>query len=636
MADVFISYKAEDRRRVKPLVEALQAEGFSVWWDAQIGGGDEWRRSIEQQLDGAKCVLVVWSKRSTGPEGRFVRDEASRAMERGVYLPARIDTVRLPLGFGETQALQLAGWRGNRDDDRFQAVLAAVEAVVEGKPRDIGQQRHFEAATSRRAMLAGTGVAAAAVAGVGAWFLFKPASAEASGSIAVLPFANLSSDPGQTYFSDGLTEELRSALSRAGLQVVGRTSSEAVKNADAETAARKLRVANILTGSVRRSPDTIRVSAQLVKGSDGLERWSQDYDRKPGDALTIQSDIAQNVAQALSVALGRSVKAALTAGGTSNAAAQDLYLKAREQLRTGDSEAVYRNAIGLLNSAITLDPKFADAYAWKSLAINYMTGSIAGAPSFDAGYAEAAGIAKQAIALAPNVSAGHVALATAYEFQLKLADALTEYRTAQSLSDVDIANQLHYVIFLTRIGAFGAALDIVRQVQQRDPLNSIAFARAGYVLAYSRRYAEAIDPLRKAIQLAPTISRTHSTVALCLMQLGRTAEAEAEYRKAAPDEIYRLTGEAILFARQGNSEASDRAVERARQIFGDTASYQYAEIYAQRGDKERAFAALDRAWAIHDPGLTTLRVDFFLDPLRSDPRFVALEKRLDFPPASAA
>jgi Flp pilus assembly protein TadD len=173
-------------------------------------------------------------------------------------------------------------------------------------------------------------------------------------------------------------------------------------------------------------------------------------------------------------------------------------------------------------------------------------------------------------------------------------------------------------------------------VQQRDPLNSIAFARAGYVLAYSRRYAEAIDPLRKAIQLAPTISRTHSTVALCLMQLGRTAEAEAEYRKAAPDEIYRLTGEAILFARQGNSEASDRAVERARQIFGDTASYQYAEIYAQRGDKERAFAALDRAWAIHDPGLTTLRVDFFLDPLRSDPRFVALEKRLDFPPASAA
>ena len=636
MSDVFVSYKAEDRRRVQPLVTALEANGLTVWWDAQIGGGDEWRRSIERELDSAKCVLVVWSKRSTAPEGRFVRDEGSRAMERGVYLPVRIDNVRLPLGFGETQALSLSGWRGKTDDPRFQAVLGAVRAIVAGKPHESGHRHVGQPDVSRRGVLAGGAVAAVAAAGVGGWFLLKPGAAEAASSIAVLPFANLSSDPGQAYFSDGLTEELRSALSRAGLQVVGRTSSEAVKSADAETAARKLGVANILTGSVRRSPSTIRISAQLIKGSDGLERWSQDYDRKPGDELTIQSDIAQNVAQALSVALGQAQKAAIPVGGTTNAAAQDLYLKGRELLRISDSDATYRNAIGLFNSATTLDPKFADAYAWKSLAINYMTGSIAGAPSFDSGYAQAEDLAKQAIALAPHLSAGHVALATAYEFQLKLPQALQEYRTAQSLHDVDIANQLHYVIFLTRIGAFGAALDIVRNVQQRDPLNSVAFGRAGYVFAYARHYADAIAPLRQAIQLAPTVSRSHSTLGLCLMQLGRNAEAEAEYRKAAPDEIYRLVGESILFARQGNSTASDQIVDRARKIFGDTASYQYAEIHAQRGDKERAFAALDRAWAIHDPGLTTMRVDFLLDPIRSDPRFVALEKRLNFPPASAA
>jgi TolB-like protein len=636
MSDVFVSYKAEDRRRVKPLVQALQADGFSVWWDEQIGGGDEWRRSIERELDAAKCVLVVWSKRSSGPEGRFVRDEASRAMERGVYLPVRIDNIRLPLGFGETQALSLTGWRGSGEDERVRAVIAAVRAIVAGKPHEGGHSRTFDHDVSRRGVLAGGAAAAAAIAGIGGWFLLRPASAEASGSIAVLPFANLSTDPGQAYFSDGLAEELRSALARAGLQVVGRTSSEAVGKADAETAAKKLGVANILTGSVRRSPETIRVSAQLVKGSDGLERWSQDYDRRPGDALTIQSDIAQNVAQALSVALGTAAKAALAVGGTSNAAAQDLYLKAREQLKAGDSEAVYRTAIGLLDSAIAVDPKFADAYAWKSLALNYMTGSIANAPGFDAGYAQAANIARQSIALAPNLALGHVALATAYEFQLKLPDASAEYRTAQSLPDVDIGNQLHYVIFLTRLGAPAAALDIVHQVQKRDPLNPIAFGREGYVLGYSRRYAEAISPLQRAIQLAPTISRNHSTLGLCLMQLGRNAEAEAEYRKAAPDEIYRLTGEAILFAREGNNAASDAAVERARQIFGDAASYQYAEIYAQRGDKERALAALDHALAIHDPGLTTLRVDFFLDPLRSDPRFAALEQKLNFPPASAA
>src|SRR4051812_30389348 len=404
-----------------------------------------------------------------------------------------------------------------------------------------------------------------------------------------------------------------------------------MKNADAETAANKLGVANILTGSVRRSSSTIRVSAQLIKGSNGLERWSQNYDRKPGDELTIQSDIAENVAQALSVALGRAAKASLAVGGTTSAAAQDLYLKARAQLRNEDSEASYRQAIGLLDSAITLDPKFAEAFAWKSLAINYMTGSIATGPGFDAGYAEAANVARQAIAPAPGLTAGHMALAPAFELQLNLPGALDEYRKANALPDADVSSVLQQVIFLARIGAFAAALDLARQSQRRDPLNPIAFSREAYALTYSRRYAEAIRPIRRAMQLAPTISRSHTLLALCLMQLGRSAEAEAEYRKASSDDIYRMTGEAILFHRQGNRAASDQALQRAQRVFGDSASYQYAEVQAQRGDKERAFAALDRAWAIHDPGLTTLLVDPFLDPLRGDPRFAALQQKLNFP-----
>jgi hypothetical protein len=113
MADVFVSYKAEDRRRVKPLVETLQAEGFSVWWDEQIGGGAAWRQAIEAELNAAKCVIVIWSNRSAGPEGTFVQDEATRAQQRHVYVPVLIDKVHLPLGFGETQALALNGWRGD-------------------------------------------------------------------------------------------------------------------------------------------------------------------------------------------------------------------------------------------------------------------------------------------------------------------------------------------------------------------------------------------------------------------------------------------------------------------------------------------------------------------------------------------
>jgi serine/threonine-protein kinase len=151
------------------------------------------------------------------------------------------------------------------------------------------------------------------------------------------------------------------------------------------------------------------------------------------------------------------------------------------------------------------------------------------------------------------------------------------------------------------------------------------------VLASSRHYAEAIPPLQKAIQLAPNVSRARTTLGQVLTLLGRFPEAEAEFRQAPPNDIYRLAGEAILFAKQGNRAASDQALAHATQVFGDQASYQYAEIYAQRGDKERAFAWLDRAWTIHDPGLTNLRVDAWLDPIRSDPRFDALLRKMNFP-----
>src|SRR5688572_4196817 len=114
MADVFISYKAEDRRRVQPLVAALEADGLSVWWDARIGSGTGWRESIQEHLDQARCVLVIWSKRSVGRQGSFVHDEATRAQRRGIYLPVRIDRVEPPLGFGEIQARSLTGWKGDR------------------------------------------------------------------------------------------------------------------------------------------------------------------------------------------------------------------------------------------------------------------------------------------------------------------------------------------------------------------------------------------------------------------------------------------------------------------------------------------------------------------------------------------
>lgn len=336
--DVFLSYKAEDRARLKPLVEALEADGFTVWWDAQIGGGTNWHEDIEQHLDAAKCVLVAWSKRSVGHDGHFVRDEARRAQRRDVYVPVCLDPVDPPLGFGEIQALSLKGWKGDRDDPRFQAVADAVRSHISGEAGAHPHVDFHEARVSRRTAVAGGAVVAAAVGGIGAWELLRPSPASAT--IAVLPFENLSGNPAQAYFADGIADEIRSALGRlGGLTVIGSASSQAVRNDDAKTAAKKLEVANILTGNVRQSPSTIRITAELIDGRTGADRWSQDYDRSPGDSIEIQSDIAANVAQALSVALGQAGRAALKIGGTGNAQAQDLLLQATAARDRDDKES---------------------------------------------------------------------------------------------------------------------------------------------------------------------------------------------------------------------------------------------------------------------------------------------------------
>src|SRR5215218_704246 len=172
-ADVFLSYKAEDQARVKPLVAALESEGFSVWWDAQIGSGANWRDEIQSHLDSAKCVIVAWSKGSVGREGNFVRDEAAHAQRRGVYLPVRLEQVQPPLGFGEVQAPSLKGWKGNPSDPRFRAIAAAVRSRVAGEKVSVPYSDFDTPPISRRAVVAG-GAGVAALAAVGGWILLKP------------------------------------------------------------------------------------------------------------------------------------------------------------------------------------------------------------------------------------------------------------------------------------------------------------------------------------------------------------------------------------------------------------------------------------------------------------------------------
>jgi serine/threonine-protein kinase len=631
-ADIFVSYKAEDRTRLALLVEALEAEGFTVWWDAHIGGGKNWHEDIEENLASAKCVIVAWSKRSIGHEGHFVRDEARRAQRRGAYLPIRLDVTEPPLGFGEIQAISLKGWHGDRSDPRFVALADAVRECITGEHIAHHPTHQDRRGISRRVVVAGSaGIGAAAIAGAGGWLLLKPAPANTK-RIAVLPFENLSTDPEQAYFAEGIAEELRAALSRIGLQVIGRNSCDAVKDLDIKTAATKLDVANILTGSVRRSPETIRVNAQLVSGKDGVERWAQSYDRVPGDAIKIQTDIAAKVAQALSIALGEAGLTALTLGGTADTLAQDLLLQSKNLVRQNDSLETLRRRLALADGAIARDPGYADAYIEKAivlvvLAPNYSSNSAENANRL----AEAKVAIGRAITIAPKLGSARAVLAEIDKGNLDFASALRHTKQSLALSPADLDVLSFGSRNFANFESPQEGLRIIERAIALDPLNGRIYRFKSELLVYLRQYPQAIEAGRRALELAPEIRNAHVFVGDALLLLGQPAKAEVEYQAIPANNPNRLAREAIVAARTGDIAGAKQRMARIKRESGALASYQYGEIYAQLGDKDRAFVEFDNAISAKDVGLIFLKVDPFLDPIRDDPRYAALLKKLNFP-----
>jgi serine/threonine-protein kinase len=628
MWDVFISYKAEDRPRVEPLVDALEGEGLSVWWDARVTGGEAWREAIAEHLEAARCVIVVWSKRSTSPEGRFVRDEASRAQQRGTYLPITIDKVQPPLGFGEMQALSLTGWKGGASDPHYRAVSACVHSMLgRTAPAENAHEKHPR--FNRRAALAAGGAAVVAAAGAGGWLLLRSSGARAN-TIAVLPFANLSGDPSQSYFSDGIAEEVRSALAGlGGVEVVARTSSEMLRNADAVTAARRLSVANVVTGSVRRSPSTVRVSAQLVDGRNGLERWSQTFDRPLGDVLQIQTDIAANVARALSIQLSGPAADALSIGGTSNPQAQDVLLQALDLEGGDDSSEGMLRRIALFERATQLDPNYAQAHARKGLTQTLWAN--AWAPSNADKYstdAEALRSIRRAIAIAPAMPLGYSALGLVYFNQLMLKPSLEALSRSVQLAGADSLAFLNYSVILCRLRRQAEAEAAAERAISVDPLNATAWQIKTWTLFLGRRYPQSIDAARQTLSIAPENRRARTLLAWDLLFLGRTDEAVSELQHVPADDYRRFVAEGAMAARSNRREDALRAIQGLEKRYGDTVHYQLAEIYAQLGDGDKAVANLEAAWLVRDSGLATLQVDPFLDPVRNDPRFSKIAARL--------
>jgi len=415
------------------------------------------------------------------------------------------------------------------------------------------------------------------------------------------------------------------------LKVIGRTSSEMVRSADAVTAADKLDVSNIVMGSVRRSPAMIRVAAQLVSGRDGVEQWSEVFDRAPGDILLMQTEIAKSIADALRLQLGG--ESSLVAGGTTRADARDLYLQAIAVREAGLNEANVREAVRLFDASIKADPQFADAYAQKAESLTVLAGAFANtAADFDHGYAMAAQNARRAIALAPNRALGHSALAAALAGMLDVSGALAEHNRAYQLFAGEPEVLANYSFFMSKIGRPSEGIRAAERAISIDPLNARPYAMRSNAYWFARRYSDAEASFRETLEK----SRARGPLAYTglgnsLMLQGRNDAAREAYSLATSDNVYRLTGQAILYARTGNPAAAQQTLQRLIEKYGDSAAYQQAQVHAQLKHSDQAFAALERSWQVHDPGLLSMPADPFLDPVRNDPRFAAILKKMNFP-----
>lgn len=631
---VFVSYSRDDRPAALPLIERLEAEGFKVWWDGLLEGGDAFANTTETALESAQAVIVLWSARSI--QSHWVRDEATRGRDRGCMVPVSIDGTMPPLGFRQIQAVDIADWKGKPNSTQFATLINAIRTTA-ASPRNqstfaVGAAS-VPVASRRRALALAGGATVAVAGGLLAWKTGLFETAAATNSVAVLPFRNLG-NASQAYFSDGLAEELRATLSgNRQLEVMADTSSNRFRDerVGAQAISSALKVAFILEGSVRTAGDAMRVTSQLVDGATGFTKWTQTFDRKIADILTVQSDIATIVADAMVANISAAKNFdAHRIGGTRNAKAFDAFLRGNALAKGEANEASYRDSLARYDEAIALDSQFASAHAARSSALTFIASAYASGDQVKNYLRQAIAAAKTAVGLTPDLAKGHFALGYALfngMLEIKAADAPFRkcfelgYGNAQILTD--------YAQFATSIGNFVDGRKALARAQRLDPLNSFVFRAAGLLEFFAGNPGAAQTAFQSALSLNPKAVVVHRIIGDIALGEGRFREARQNYEQE-PLEILKLVGLAIADMRLAGSDAGAQHMAILVQKYGDNSLYQQVEILAQWGRLDDALDALDKAYAASDPGLAQLRNDPLLDPVRHNPRFVTILRALGF------
>src|SRR6266487_978242 len=452
-------------------------------------------------------------------------------------------------------------------------------------------------------------------------------------SIAVLPLLNESGDPGDEYFSDGLSEELIAALAQIReLKVIGRSSSFRFKDRkeESKTIGEKLGVTTLLEGTVRKQREKVRIVAELINAADGIELWSRTFDREVKDIFAVQAEIAKAVAASLELTLLGTKDAAATNASTKSVEAHNAYLQGHFYFARRNLED-YRRAVGFFDQAIRLDPNYALAYAERSEAWTFIA-DLSNEQQKEA-RAAARKDAENAVAIDPDLAEAHAALGWVRFFaEWKFTEGLAELRRAKELSPGNpTANDLlaRVVVYL---GQIHEAETLARQAIELDPLAYLARDNLARILVAEGKLDEADAAARKAAELQPTGAGSHRWQVLVAMLRG---DGEAALREAQlePDEGYRRFELALAHYVHGDRKAADAALADLIANGRDQLAYQIAEVYAVRGETDNAFEWLQISFDNHDTGTLSFLIDPLLRDLRTDPRYKSLLTKLGLPAA---
>jgi len=486
----------------------------------------------------------------------------------------------------------------------------------------------------RRALIAVLILLAAAVGGGYYFFSQRLAFKAPDKSIAVLPFENLSHDPDNAYFAEGMQDEILARLSKiADLKVISRTSTQKYKSApdNLREIAKQLGVANVLEGTVQKAADQVRVNVQLINALNDAHLWGDVYDRKLTDIFAVETDIAKTVADTLQARLTGAEKQMIAAQPTSDTTAYELYLKGRSVWSKRGGENL-RQAIAFYEQAIARDPNYALAYS--GLAEAYVILPIYTAVAPREAFSKAKAAALKALQLDEKLAEAHTALADVLFDDLDIASSLSEFQRAIALNpNYATAHQWYGCDPLRAVGRFDEAIAEGKRAVELDPLSPIINSDLGRTFTIARRYDEGIAQLRKTLEIDPTLWVAHYNLGETFQLKNDLATAITEYTKAQQlsDDLRARVPLAAAKAQSGDKDAAKQMLAELEELaqHGNVHAYWRTILYLSLGNRDEAIRWLEQGVADHEGlDIAWIKVDPLLDPLRGDPRFEALVQKV--------